>query len=72
LRVQKPKRIVVAVPTGAPETCEAFENEVDEIICAITPEPFLGVGRWYEDFSQTTDEGVRLFLDDIQRQLIHG
>jgi len=72
LRTQQPARIVVAVPTAAPETCEAFQTEVDEVVCAITPEPFLGVGRWYEDFSQTTDEGVRLFLQDIRRQLVHG
>jgi putative phosphoribosyl transferase len=72
LRTQNPRRIVVAVPTAAPETCEAFQTIVDEIVCATTPEPFLGVGRWYEDFSQTTDEGVRLFLKDIDRQLIHG
>jgi predicted phosphoribosyltransferase len=68
LRTQKPARIVVAVPTAAPETCQAFEQEVDEVVCAITPEPFLGVGRWYEDFAQTTDEGVRLFLEDARRQ----
>jgi putative phosphoribosyl transferase len=72
LRAQKPNRIVVAVPTSAPETCDALAAEVDEIVCAITPEPFLGVGRWYEDFSQTTDEGVRLFLQDVERQSIHG
>ena len=71
LRAQNPKRIVVAVPTAAPETCEAFEMIADEVVCGITPEPFLGVGRWYEDFSQTTDEGVRLFLEDVHRQLIH-
>ncbi len=72
IRAQAPERIVVAVPTAAPETCEAFQNEVDEIVCAITPEPFLGVGRWYEDFEQTTDEGVRLFLQDIRQQLLHA
>jgi putative phosphoribosyl transferase len=72
LRAQNPGRIVVAVPIAAPETCAEFESEVDEIVCATTPEPFLGVGRWYEDFSQTTDEGVRLFLEDVQRrQLLH-
>ncbi len=71
VRAQNPKRIVVAVPTAARETCEAFESEVDEIVCAITPEPFVGVGWWYEDFSQTTDEGVRLFLEDVERQLVH-
>ena len=74
LRTQHPARMVVAVPTAAPETCEEFKfnEEVDEVVCATTPEPFLGVGRWYEDFSQTTDEGVRLFLEDIRRQLVPG
>ena len=72
LRTQHPARMVVAVPTAAPETCEEFNEEVDEVVCATTPEPFLGVGRWYEDFSQTTDEGVRLFLEDIRRQLVPG
>ena len=68
LRTQNPKRIVVAVPTASPETCAAFQDEVDETVCAITPEPFDGVGRWYQDFSQTTDEGVRMFLEDIRRR----
>lgn len=70
LRTRQPNRIIVAVPTAAPETCQAFEREVDEIVCAITPEPFLGVGRWYEDFSQTTDEEVHLLLQDIHRHVI--
>jgi predicted phosphoribosyltransferase len=70
LRTHKPARIVVAVPTAAPETCQAFEQEVDEVVCAITPEPFLGVGRWYEDFAQTTVEGVRRFLAEARRQVI--
>ena len=72
LRTRHPVRIVVAVPIAAPETCEAFASEVDEIVCAITPEPFYGVGRWYEDFSQTTDEEVRILLDQAQRHLLHG
>jgi putative phosphoribosyl transferase len=62
LREQGPARIVVAVPVSAPETCEEFRAEVDEIVCAATPQPFRGVGMWYEDFSQTTDEEVRELL----------
>jgi putative phosphoribosyl transferase len=62
LREQDPARIVVAVPTAAPKTCDEVRNEVDEIICAITPEPFYAVGLWYEDFSQTTDDEVRALL----------
>ena len=62
LRQQKPAHIVVAVPTASPETCEALRAEVDDVICAITPEPFYAVGLWYGDFSQTTDEEVRELL----------
>jgi predicted phosphoribosyltransferase len=72
LRAQHPARIVIAVPTAAPETCAAFQTEVDEVVCAITPELFYGVGRWYEDFSQVTDEEVRVLLEEANRQLSYG
>ena len=62
LRQQQPARIVVAVPTAAAETCDALKAEVDEIICAVTPEPFYAVGFWYENFTQTSDEEVRELL----------
>ena len=62
LREQRPARIVVAVPTASPETCERLKEEVDDVICAVTPEPFYAVGLWYENFSQTTDEEVRDLL----------
>ncbi len=63
LRKQQPARIIVAVPVSAPETCDEYRIGVDEIICAVTPEPFLGVGMWYLDFSQTTDDEVRDLLE---------
>jgi erythromycin esterase-like protein/predicted phosphoribosyltransferase len=62
LRQLQPARIVVAVPTASPEACEEMRAKVDDVICAITPEPFEAVGRWYQDFSQTTDEEVRGLL----------
>lgn len=68
LRKQGPASIVVAVPVAAPQTCDEFRNEVDEIVCAVTPEPFRGVGLWYEDFSQTTDEEVRDLLARATQQ----
>jgi predicted phosphoribosyltransferase len=67
LRQQGPSRIVVAVPTASLETCEALKEEVDDVICAVTPEPFYAVGLWYEDFSQTTDEEVRNLLASAGR-----
>lgn len=63
LRLQQPARIVVAVPVAAPSTCDELRTEVDQIVCAMTPEPFHGVGQWYEDFSQTTDDEVRTLLE---------
>jgi putative phosphoribosyl transferase len=71
LRAKEPARIVAAVPTAAPETCEAFKQKVDEMVCATTPEPFYGVSRWYEDFSQTTDEEVQTLLEEASRQVLH-
>ena len=62
LRQKKPAKIVVAVPVAARTTCEEFASEVDEVVCAVTPEPFWGVGQWYADFKQTSDEEVRDLL----------
>lgn len=62
IRTQGPAKIVVAVPVAASSTCEAFRTEVDEVVCAVTPEPFYAVGLWYHDFSQTTDDEVRALL----------
>ncbi len=72
VRTQSPARIVIAVPTAAPETCNALKFRVDEIVCAMTPAPFLGVGQWYEDFSQVTDEEVRTLLEKANQQLLHA
>lgn len=71
LRARDPARIVVAVPTAPLETCEAFQPLVDEMICATTPEPFYGVGQWYEDFSQVTDEQVQTLLEQASQQELH-
>jgi len=62
LRQLGPSRTVVAVPVAARETCEEFQAEVDEVVCAATPEPFRAVGLWYDDFSQTSDEEVHDLL----------
>lgn len=62
VRAQDPKRVVIAVPVGSPETCASMEAEADEVVCLMTPEPYLAVGFWYEEFSQTTDEEVESLL----------
>jgi predicted phosphoribosyltransferase len=62
LRQQQPSRIIVAVPIASRETCEQLQSEVDDIVCAMTAEPFYAVGLWYQDFSQTSDDEVRDLL----------
>ena len=64
IRQKQPKKIIVAVPVGARDTCQSFQNEVDTIaICAITPESFQSVGAWYANFTPTTDDEVRKCLE---------
>ena len=58
LRSLGPRRIVVAVPVGPRETVEDLRLLADEVVCPATPEPFLAVGRFYDDFDQTSDREV--------------
>jgi predicted phosphoribosyltransferase len=62
LRRQNPSRIVVAVPTAPPEACDELRPNADELLCAVTPEPFFSVGLWYEHFDQTSDAEVKELL----------
>ena len=68
VRRLRPARVIVAVPVAAPSTCRQFENEADECVCVLKPEPFHAVGILYEDFSQTTDDEVRDLLEKSARQ----
>ncbi len=69
VRQRHPARIVVAVPVAARETFEEFQGEVDEIVCVQTPEDLEGVGRWYEDFDQISDEEVRRLLAEAEKPI---
>lgn len=62
LRQRKPRRIVVAVPVGAPDTCALLKRQADEVLCLLMPPFFHAVGQWYEEFSQTSDAEVRELL----------
>jgi predicted phosphoribosyltransferase len=67
IRRREPARLVIAVPVAAESTCREMQAEADEVVCALTPETFFGVGQFYDDFSQTTDEEVR----DLLSRSIH-
>jgi len=68
VRVQRPQRLIIAVPVGAHESCEDLRDEADEMLCLDTPEPFRAVGLWYDDFRQTTDEEVIDLLRAARRR----
>ncbi len=72
LRLYHPARIVVAVPTAAPSTCDELRAEADDVICAITPESFRAVGFWYKYFTQTTDDEVRTLLHRARAEQSSG
>jgi putative phosphoribosyl transferase len=62
LRAANAERVVVAVPVGAPEACERLSAVADEVVCLQRPMFFSSVGRWYQDFGQTSDEEVAELL----------
>jgi len=66
LRNQHPKKIVVAVPVGAADTCEELTQLADELICLVTPEPFHAVGLWYQRFPQLSDADVIRTLEQAK------
>jgi putative phosphoribosyl transferase len=61
-RAMGARQIVLAVPVAPPDTVRELEGEADRVICLVTPTPFFGVGQWYEDFTQTSDEEVAELL----------
>ena len=62
VRHQHPAQIIVAVPVGAPSTCNELSKEADQVVCLRSPEPFVAVGMWYRDFTPTSDKEVRALL----------
>ena len=71
LRQRQVERIVVATPVAAPSVLEILRQLADEVVCAMTPEDFRGVGQWYDDFSQTSDEEVHFFLSASAPEATH-
>jgi predicted phosphoribosyltransferase len=68
LREREPKSITVAVPVGSPDTCRQMRSEADEVVCAMTPEPFFSVGTWYADFMEIPDEEITRLLKHAAHQ----
>lgn len=63
IRLQHPRRTVLAAPVCAAESVASFRSEVDEVVCLESPLDFRAVGLWYRNFDQTTDEEVIALLE---------
>jgi predicted phosphoribosyltransferase len=66
LRKSKPGKIVIAAPVASENAINKLSTEVDEVIAVLVPEIFYGVGAFYEDFEQVTDEEVIFYLDKLR------
>jgi putative phosphoribosyl transferase len=49
-----------------PSTVEELTKEVDEVVCISTPEFFIAISLWYDEFPQISDEQVRELLKETQ------
>jgi putative phosphoribosyl transferase len=58
LRAAGAGRLVVAVPIGAPRSCQALAGQVDALVCPWQPVDFRSVSQGYRDFSQTSEATV--------------
>jgi predicted phosphoribosyltransferase len=58
IRRQEPRQVVLAVPVCAIDSVARLQGEADEIVCLLTPPLLYGVGHWYGDFSQVSDQEV--------------
>jgi putative phosphoribosyl transferase len=69
VRSRGPQRVVIAVPTAPVSTAKELRNTVDDFISIITPDAFVGVGQWYDDFRQVSDEVTRDLYEYARRWL---
>jgi len=70
LRNEKPAKIVVAVPVAAKESVKKLASEADEVIAVLIPGEFYGVGAFYKNFSEVSDDEVIFYLDKLRKQRI--
>ena len=72
LRLQRPHRLVFAAPVCSVEGAQAVARQANDVVCVATPDRFFGVGAWYDDFTQTTDEGVVELLRSSEELGVRG
>ena len=67
VRTKHPREIIVAAPVASRQACETLAHIADRTLCAAEPDVFYGVGMWYENFDQTTDDEVLALLNETSQ-----
>jgi predicted phosphoribosyltransferase len=70
LRQQHPKKIIVAVPVAPRESAIRIKELVDDFICVHIPKTFYGVGMFYNDFSEVSDDDVISYLNELNERKV--
>ncbi len=65
VRRRKPRRLILAVPVCAPDSALRLRQHADQVVCLLAPPQLRGVGEWYRDFSQVSDEQVLATLGEL-------
>lgn len=63
VRASGTQRVVLSIPVGPPDTVTALQSVTDEVVLLETPTSFGGVGRFYEQFDQVSDDEAMAFLE---------
>jgi putative phosphoribosyl transferase len=72
LRARGPARVIVATPVCAHDARAGFAREADALVSVIEPREFMGIGQFYADFTQTSDDTVRACLDARRDECARG
>ena len=61
-RAHAPAHLCIAAPVVAPQALASLHALADEVVAVLMPIVLRGIGAWYEDFSQLSDEEVLAYL----------
>jgi len=64
VRLEKPKKLIAALPVGHEDTIKRLAKDVDEMLCLRTPPFFAAVGQFYINFEPVEDEEVLEILKE--------
>lgn len=66
IRKSRPAKIIIGVPVASKEAVKKISKEVDEVVVVLVPETFYGVGEFYENFDQVSDEDLIFYLNKLK------